>query len=44
MLTSGSVFLAIKHASVAMGKICPEKGKEVPGGSIVCTASGQSEV
>ncbi|XAO24390.1 hypothetical protein I312_103190 [Cryptococcus bacillisporus CA1280] len=33
------VFVAIKYASVAMAKLCPEKGKSIPGGSIVLTAS-----
>ncbi len=41
MLTNGSsVFLAIKYASAAMGKLCSEKGKTVPGGSLILTASG----
>ncbi|WVO21159.1 uncharacterized protein IAS62_002465 [Cryptococcus decagattii] len=33
------VFIAIKYASTAMAKLCPEKGKSIPGGSIVLTAS-----
>ncbi|KNX50067.2 2,4-dienoyl-CoA reductase [Cryptococcus deuterogattii R265] len=33
------VFVAIKYASMAMAKLCPEKGKPIPGGSIVLTAS-----
>ncbi|AAW45589.1 hypothetical protein CNBH3520 [Cryptococcus deneoformans B-3501A] len=33
------VFVAIKYASIAMAKLCPEKGKSIPGGSIVLTAS-----
>ncbi|WWD19604.1 hypothetical protein CI109_104066 [Kwoniella shandongensis] len=33
------VFIAIKYASTAMGKVCPEKGKTIPGGSIILTAS-----
>ncbi|KAK8853187.1 hypothetical protein IAR55_003889 [Kwoniella newhampshirensis] len=33
------VFIAVKYASTAMGKICPEKGKTIPGGSIILTAS-----
>jgi hypothetical protein len=35
-----SVFIAIKYASAAMAKLCPEKGKTIPGGSIILTASG----
>ncbi len=35
-----SVFLAIKYASPAMGKLWVEKGKTIPGGSIILTASG----
>ncbi|WVR00191.1 hypothetical protein IAU59_007333 [Kwoniella sp. CBS 9459] len=34
-----SVFIAIKYASEAMKKTCPEKGKHVSGGSIILTAS-----
>lgn len=34
-----SVFLAIKYAPAAMAKVCPDKGKTIPGGSIVLTAS-----
>lgn len=34
-----SCFLAIKHASQAMMKTNPAKGKEFPGGSIILTAS-----
>jgi hypothetical protein len=30
-----SVFLAIKYASPAMAKLCVEKGKTIPGGSII---------
>ncbi|OWZ67385.1 hypothetical protein AYX15_01530 [Cryptococcus neoformans] len=33
------VFVAIKYASTAMAKLCPKKGKFVPGGSLVLTAS-----
>ncbi|WRT70244.1 uncharacterized protein IL334_007239 [Kwoniella shivajii] len=33
------VFVAIKYASEAMKITCPEKGKSVPGGSIILTAS-----
>jgi hypothetical protein len=33
-------FLAVKHASVAMLKTNPSKGKHTSGGSIVLTASG----
>ncbi|KAL0245724.1 hypothetical protein I308_104859 [Cryptococcus tetragattii IND107] len=33
------VFVAVKYASIAMVKLCPEKGKSIPGGSIVLTAS-----
>ncbi|ODN94661.1 2,4-dienoyl-CoA reductase [Cryptococcus wingfieldii CBS 7118] len=32
-------FVAIKYAAGAMSKLCPEKGKTIPGGSIVLTAS-----
>ncbi|WVO14245.1 hypothetical protein L204_101877 [Cryptococcus depauperatus] len=32
-------FIAIKYASAAMSITCPEKGKTVPGGSIVLTSS-----
>ncbi|WVQ74182.1 hypothetical protein IAR50_003776 [Cryptococcus sp. DSM 104548] len=32
-------YIAIRYASAAMGKICPEKGKHTPGGSIVLTSS-----
>ncbi|WVF73005.1 hypothetical protein IAT40_007823 [Kwoniella sp. CBS 6097] len=34
-----SVFVAIKYASEAMRKTCPEKGKHVSSGSIILTAS-----
>ncbi|WWD03512.1 hypothetical protein V865_001564 [Kwoniella europaea PYCC6329] len=34
-----SAFLAIKYASQAMKHICPQKGKVLPGGSIVLTSS-----
>ena len=34
-----SVFLAIKHAAPALAKVAPSKGKTVPGGSLVLTAS-----
>ena len=34
------MFLAVKYASKAMAKVSPEKGKTIPGGSIVLTASG----
>ncbi|WWD03513.1 hypothetical protein V865_001565 [Kwoniella europaea PYCC6329] len=33
------VFIAIKYASEAMKIVSPEKGKKVPGGSIILTAS-----
>lgn len=33
-------FIAIKHASLAMGKANPSRGKEHSGGSIILTASG----
>ena len=36
-----SVFLAIKYAALALSKICPEKGKHTPGGSLVLTASSE---
>ncbi|TYJ53951.1 hypothetical protein B9479_005428 [Cryptococcus floricola] len=32
-------YIAIKYASAAMSRLCPEKGKTIPGGSIVLTAS-----
>ncbi|ODN73182.1 hypothetical protein L202_07743 [Cryptococcus amylolentus CBS 6039] len=32
-------YIAIRYASAAMGKVCPEKGKYTPGGSIVITSS-----
>lgn len=34
-------FLAVKHASLAMGKANPERGKPYGGGSIVLVASGK---
>ncbi|ORX40557.1 hypothetical protein BD324DRAFT_611268 [Kockovaella imperatae] len=34
-----SVYLAVKYASPAMAKLCPSKGKHIPGGSIILTAS-----
>ncbi|KAL7418407.1 hypothetical protein Q5752_006865 [Cryptotrichosporon argae] len=34
-----SGFLAVKFAAPAMGKLCPNKGKTIPGGSIILTAS-----
>ncbi|KAK4685711.1 hypothetical protein P7C73_g4435, partial [Tremellales sp. Uapishka_1] len=34
-----SAFLAVKYASVAMAKTCPDGGKTIPGGSIILTAS-----
>ncbi|OCF44615.1 2,4-dienoyl-CoA reductase [Kwoniella heveanensis CBS 569] len=37
-----SVFIAIKYASEAMKKTCPEQGKYVSGGSIILTASSES--
>ena len=37
-----SVFLAIKYAAPALSKICPEKGKHTPGGSLVLTASSKN--
>ena len=40
-LTRTSVFIAIKYASAAMSRVCPEKGKTVPGGSLMLTASGE---
>jgi NAD(P)-dependent dehydrogenase (short-subunit alcohol dehydrogenase family) len=36
------VFLAIKYAAPALSKICPEKGKHTPGGSLVLTASSKN--
>lgn len=36
-----SCFLAIKHASAAMLKTNPSRGKDVSGGSIIMTASGK---
>lgn len=35
-----SAFLAVKHAGLAMQQV-GKGGKEVSGGSIVCTASGK---
>ena len=37
-----SAFLAVKHASLAMMKANPERGKPCGGGSIVLVASGKS--
>ena len=37
-----SAFLAVKHASLAMMKANPERGKPYGGGSIVLVASGDS--
>lgn len=37
-----SAFLAVKHASLAMMKANPERGKPYGGGSIVLVASGNS--
>ena len=36
-----SAFLAVKHASLAMMKANPERGKPYGGGSIVLVASGE---
>ena len=36
-----SAFLAVKHASLAMMKANPERGKPYGGGSIVLVASGK---
>lgn len=36
-----SAFLAVKHASLAMMKASPERGKPYGGGSIVLVASGK---
>lgn len=33
------VFIAIKYAVPALNKVCPEKGKTIPGGSLILTAS-----
>ena len=33
------MLLAIKYAAPAMSKLCPERGKTIPGGSIILTAS-----
>ncbi|WVQ84481.1 hypothetical protein IAT38_006633 [Cryptococcus sp. DSM 104549] len=38
------VFIAIKYASSAMAKLCPEKGKTIAGGSIILTASVAGKV
>ena len=40
-LILNSVFLAIKFGAPAMAKLCPEKGKNTPGGSLILTASGK---
>jgi hypothetical protein len=39
-LAEFSAFLAIKHAGMAMKEV-GKGGKEISGGSIICTASGK---
>ncbi|ORY33403.1 hypothetical protein BCR39DRAFT_519852 [Naematelia encephala] len=33
------VFIALKYAAPALTRLCPEKGKTIPGGSLILTAS-----
>ena len=39
-----SAFLAVKHASLAMMKANPERGKPYGGGSVVLVASGKAAI